>query len=70
MFFSYINMALGTIRIDLLAFQRKSLELSSFLYIFIREVRSSGVRASNIIVHIEDSTEFRKISFDSNSFVE
>ena len=38
--------------IDLLAIQEKSLDRALFLYIFIREVRSSGVRASITIVHI------------------
>ena len=39
-------------RIDLLAIQQKSLDQALFLYIFIREVQSSGVRASFTIVHI------------------
>ena len=38
--------------IDLLAIQEKSLDRALFLCIFIREVRSSGVRASITIVHI------------------
>ena len=38
--------------IDLLAIQQKSLDRALFLYIFIREVRSSGVKASITIVHI------------------
>ena len=38
--------------IDLLAILRKSLDQALFLHIFIREVRSSGVRASITIVHI------------------
>ena len=38
--------------IDLLAIQQKSLDRALFLYIFIHEIRSSGVRASIIIVHI------------------
>ena len=40
-------------KIDLLAIQEKSLDRALFLYIPIREVRSSGVRASIIIVHIQ-----------------
>ena len=38
--------------IDLLAILQKSLDRAIFLYIFMREVRSSGVRASIAIVHI------------------
>ena len=38
--------------IDLLAIQQKSLDRALFLYIFIRKVRSNGVRASITIVHI------------------
>ena len=38
--------------IDLLAILRKSLDRALFLYNFIREVRSSGVRGSITIVHI------------------
>ena len=38
--------------IDLLAIQQKSLDRALFLYIFIHEIRSSGVRASITIVHI------------------
>ena len=37
---------------DLLAILQKSLARALFLYIFIHEVRSSGVRASITIVHI------------------
>ena len=37
--------------IDLLAILQKSLDRAIFLYIFIHEVRSSGVRASITIVH-------------------
>ena len=37
---------------DLLAILRKSLDRALFLYVFIRGVRSSGVRASITIVHI------------------
>ena len=40
------------VEIDLLAILQKSLDRAIFLYNFIREVRSSGVRASNTIVHI------------------
>ena len=38
--------------IDLLAILRKSLDRATFLYIFVREVRLNGVRASIAIVHI------------------
>ena len=38
--------------IDLLAIQQKSLDRALFLYIFIYEIRPSGVRASITIVHI------------------
>ena len=38
--------------IDLLAIQLKSLDRASFLYIFIHEIRLSGVRASITIVPI------------------
>ena len=38
--------------IDLLAFLEKSLDRALFLYIFIHEVRSSGVKASITIMHI------------------
>ena len=38
--------------IDLLAIQQKSLDRAFFLYIFIHEIRSSGVRASITIAHI------------------
>ena len=37
---------------DLLAIQEKSLDRASFLYVFIREVRSSGVSAPISIVRI------------------
>ena len=40
------------LRIDLLAVQQKGLDRALSLYIFIREIRSSGVRASITIVHI------------------
>ena len=39
--------------IDLLAILQKSLDRALFLYIFINEVRLSGVRASIIIVHMK-----------------
>ena len=39
-------------KIDLLAIQQKSLDRALFLYIFIHEIRLSGVRASITIVHI------------------
>ena len=38
--------------IDLLAILEKSLDRALFLYIFIPEVRSSGIRASITVVHI------------------
>ena len=38
--------------IDLLAILQKSLDRAIFLYNFIHDVRSSGVRASIVIVHI------------------
>ena len=38
--------------IDLLAILLKSLDRALFLYIFIHEIPSSGVRASITIVHI------------------
>ena len=38
--------------IDLLAILQKSQDRALFLYNFIREIRSSGVRASITIVHI------------------
>ena len=38
--------------IDLLAILQKSLDRALFLYIFIHEVRLSGIRASISIVHI------------------
>ena len=38
--------------IDLLAILQKSLDRALFLYNFIREVRSSGIRGSNTIMHI------------------
>ena len=38
--------------IDLLAILQKSLDRALFLYNFIREVRSSGVRGSIAIMHI------------------
>ena len=38
--------------IDLLAILPKSLDRALFLYIFIHDVRLSGVRASITIVHI------------------
>ena len=47
-FFGSLNRFL----IDLLAILKKSLDRALFLYIFIREVRSSGVRGSITIVHI------------------
>ena len=40
------------LEIDLLAILQKSLDRAIFLYNFIHDVRSSGVRASIAIVHI------------------
>ena len=45
-------------RIDLLAIQQKSLDRALFLYIFIHEIRSSGVRAS---ITIMDIRKFYKV---------
>ena len=58
----------GIVRvIDLLAILQKSLDRALFLYNFIWDVRSSGVRASFTIVHIRKCI---KASFDSDSFLE
>ena len=46
------NLLSTEITIDLLAIQQKSLDRALFLYIFIHEIRSSGVRASITIVLI------------------
>ena len=46
------SISLHTDLIDLLAILQKSLDRALFLYIFLSEVRSSGVRASITIVHI------------------
>ena len=40
------HILLNQLTIDLLALLQKSLDRAIFLYIFIRDVRSSGVRAS------------------------
>ena len=40
--------------IDLIAIQQKSLDRALFLYIFIHEIRSSGVRGSITIVYIRE----------------
>ena len=48
--FTVLNISMQ--RIDLLAIQQKSLDRALFLYIFIHEIRSSGVKASITIVHI------------------
>ena len=53
--------------IDLLAIVQKSLDQALFFYNFIREVRSSGVRAS---IPIVDIRKFFKMPFDSDSFLE
>ena len=48
-------MSLATPRfnlLDLLAILQKSLDRALFLYTFIREIRSSGVRGSFTIIHI------------------
>ena len=47
-----INLMPSVYPIDLLAIRQKSLDRALFLYIFIHEIRSSGVRASITIVHI------------------
>ena len=44
-------------KIDLLAIQQKSLDRALFSYIFMHEVRSSGVRASILLCTFEKSTE-------------
>ena len=46
--------------INLLAVLQKSLDRALFLYIFIREARSSGVRASIAIVHIRKFYKMHK----------
>ena len=46
------NFPAGWLPIDLLATLEKSLDRALFLYNFIREVRSSGVRGSITIMHI------------------
>ena len=51
----------GTAAIDLLAVLRKSLDRALFLYIFIRDVRSNGVRVSITTVHIRKSMKCIKI---------
>ena len=43
------------------------LDQALFLYIFIRDGRSSGVRASISIMQIRNSTKFSQIPFDSDS---
>ena len=56
--FFLISIYLATcinLTIDLLAILQKSLDRALFLYNFIREVRSSGVRGSNTIMHIRKS---------------
>ena len=50
--------------IDVLAIQQKSLDRALFLYIFIREARLSGVRASITIVTFENSTKCSKVLLD------
>ena len=47
--------------IDLLAILQRSLDRALFLYNFIREVRSSGVRGSTTIMHIR---KFLKLHHD------
>ena len=46
--------------IDLLAIPQNSLDRAIFSYIFIREVRSSDVRASIAIVHIQKFYKMHK----------
>ena len=53
--YSLISISNCYMEIDLLAILQKSLDQALFLYNFIREVRSSGVRASFTIVHIRKS---------------
>ena len=48
----YLRLRFKFHTIDLLAILQKSLNRALFLYNFIREIRSSGVRASTTIVHI------------------
>ena len=43
---------IATVTIDFLAIQQKSLDRALFVYIFIHEIQSSGVRASITIVNI------------------
>ena len=52
MIYCYVLQNFSNVTMDLLAIQEKSLDRALLLYIFIREVRSSGVRASITIVHI------------------
>ena len=51
--------------IDLLAILQKSLDRALFLYIFIHEIRSSGVRASITIVQhskiLQNVAKYRSI---------
>ena len=54
--------------IDRLAILQKGLDRALFLYNFLLDVRSSGVRASFIIVHIRKFYECSKMFFDSDSF--
>ena len=66
------SVAFGKLRrlIDLLAILQKSLDRALFLYIFIHDVRLSGVRASITIVHIRKFYKYNEISFDPDSFLE
>ena len=70
-----IDFQLPNSAIELLAILQKSLDRALFLYIFIREVRSSGVRASITIVHIrkfykmqKKIVRFRLRSHDTGTF--
>ena len=58
---------ISIVKIDLLAILQKRLDRALFLYIFIHDVRSSGVRASITIVHIPKFDKCSKIPFDSDS---
>ena len=61
---SLVPRAAIVLTFDLLTILEKSLDRALFLYTFIHEIRSSGVRAFITIVHIR---KFYKISFDSDS---
>ena len=54
------RLLMGFIEIDLLAILQKSMDRALFLYNFIREARSIGVRASTTIVHIRNFFKMRR----------